>query len=268
MPTEISPKALMRARENGTKRLQNARAARLMFLRQYVGQYYDADRGAIGTEPLNLIFNAIRVLVPNLIFNFPVHKVTTKFAMQRNYAEMLGLALTQQDKQLRTKETYKQWIIDAIFQIGILKTGLCDSGSSIELMPDVRVDPGTIFTENVDLDNFVMDPDCHKLEEATFLGDGMDVSRQMLLDSGLYRNDLIEKLPSIDDMDGTNRDRAERLSSSALTDSERGELEDKVRIYELWVPRAKAIVTVPGAKDFSVDDFLRVHDYYGPDDGP
>lgn len=264
---EISPKKIMEARENGTKRLANARAARVMFLRQFVGQYYDADRGMVGSEPLNLIFNAIRVLVPNLVFNFPVHNVNTRFAAQRDYAEMLGMALCQQDKQLNMKDVYKKWIVDAIFQIGILKTGICDSGSAINMEGGNLIDPGTIYTDNVDFDNFVFDPDCKDLDKPLFVGDGMDIDRQILLDSGLYKNDLIERLPSVD---GSTeyRDRAEYLSSRELGESERNVLEDKVRIYELWVPRAKAIITVPGSLNSRCDDFLRVHDYYGPDTGP
>lgn len=264
---DISPAKIMEARENGTKRLANARASQLMFLRQFVGQYYDADHGTVGTEPLNLIFNAIRVLVPNLVFNFPIHNVNTRFAVQRQYAEMLGMALSQQDKQLKMKNVYKKWIVDAIFQIGILKTGLCDSGSAADFGGGTKIDPGSIYTDNVYLDNFVFDPDCTDLDHPLFVGDGMDVDRQLLLDSGLYNNDLIMKLPSIGG-DAEYRDRTSWLSSHGLNEGERSVLEDKVRIYELWVPRAKAIVTVPGSENCRVDDFLRIHDYYGPDEGP
>lgn len=268
MPSEISPKKLMQAREQGTKRMANARASRLMFLRQFCGQYYDADHGTVGSEPLNLIFNAIRVLVPNLVFNHPVHNVTTKFAAQRNYAEMLGMALCQQDKQLKMKEKYRRWIVDGIFQLGILKTGVCDSGTSIGFSPDDRIDPGTVYTENVDFDNFVFAPNAHSLEESLFLGDRVRVPRVMLLDSGLYKNDQIERLPSANS-DNEKRDRVEQLSARGLTPSEIEDVEDEVEIFELWVPRAKAIVTVPGCDSgFTTDDFLRVHDYYGPDDGP
>lgn len=267
MPTEISPKKLQESAQNGFKRLENFRASRLMFLRQYVGQYYDADHGSIGTEPLNLIFNAIRVLVPNLVFNFPVHNVGSRFLAQRNYGEMIGMALTQQDKQMKIRDIYKRWIVDAIFCMGILKTGICDSGTAIALNEDDRVDPGTVYTDNVDFDNLVFDPNCRKLEEAMFIGDRMRMSRQALLDSGLYANDMIEKLPSCN-TEQVMRDRVERLSASSLSPSDMDTIEDQVEICELWVPRAKAIVTIPGDEDFTCDEFLRVHDHYGDDSGP
>lgn len=267
MPTEIGPKKIQKAVEDGLKRLETFRSSRLMFLRQFVGQYYGADHGQIGSEPLNLIFNAIRVLVPNLIFNFPVHKVGTRFLAHRQYGEMLGQALSQQDKQLNIREVYKRWIIDAIFLIGIVKTGLCDSGTAIGMNEDDRIDPGTVYTENVDFDNFVFDPNARRLEEAMFVGDRISVSRQSLLDSGLYNNDLIERLPKAGG-EQWDRDRAEKLSAGDVNFQETGDLDEHVEIFELWVPRAKAIITVPATTGFTLDDFLRVHDAYGPDDGP
>ena len=91
----------------------------MMFLRQYVGQYYDKEHGSIGTEPLNLIFNAIRVLVPNIVGNYGEHKVHSRFLAYRDYAEMQSEALRLQDKQLKIKALYRRVIVDAIFLIGI-----------------------------------------------------------------------------------------------------------------------------------------------------
>lgn len=267
MATELTPKKIQKAKDDGFKRMENFRSARLMFLRQFVGQYYDAERGLVGTEPLNLIFNAIRVLLPNLVFNFPVHQVETRFLAYRPYGEMLGLALSQQDRQLKMRDVYRRWIVDALFTIGVLKTGLCDSGTAISFDEDDQIDPGTVYTENVDFDNFVFDPNARRLEEALFVGDRMRVSRASLLDSGLYKNDLIEKLPSAGS-DARFKDGADSLSARNIDLEEMSELEDEVDICELWVPRAKAIVTVPGGCDYSSDDFLRIADAYCPNSGP
>jgi len=197
MPITISPSKLQDAVEEGFKRTQNFRSARVMFLRQFVGQYFDAEKGTVGTEPLNLIFNAIRVLLPNLVFSYPRHNVTTRFLAHRDYGDMLGMALSQQDKQLKITETYRRWIVDSLFTIGILKTGMCDSGTAIHFDQDDAIDPGTVYTAGVDFDNFVFDPNARNLEEALFLGDKLRVPRASLLESGLYRNDLIEKLPAV-----------------------------------------------------------------------
>lgn len=266
MPTEVSPKQVQQAVEQGFKRLQNFRRSRLMFIRAYTGQYYDSTHGNIGTEPLNLIFNAIRVLVPNIVINYPKHTVRSKYVAYRDYAELLELALTQQDKDLKITDVYKRWIVDAIFTMGILKTGLCSSGSAIHFDDDAPVDPGTIYTETTDFDNFVVDPRCRdsNFKDARFIGERLCVPRTYLLDSGLYRNDLIERLPSAYPHDGDKR--ASDLSMRNVNENDSG-YDDDVEIVELWVPEARALVTVP-ATNMNTSEFLRVADYVGPDDGP
>lgn len=268
MPEEIGPRKIQRAVEDGFKRMENSRLSRVLFLKSFTGQWYDSNKGTIGQEPLNLIFNAIRVLVPNLVANYPGLRMTTDFMAYRDYGEMLAQAVTQNGKKLKVKDIYRAWIVDAIFMMGILKTGLCDSGTAIGFEEDDSIDPGTVYTDNVSLDNLVIDPNCRKWDfsDAAFIGDRIRVSRMALLESGLYDNALIENLPPAD-QDGTSHERADRLSARRVDLSET-HLEDEVEICELWVPRAKAIVTVPGDCSYQADDFLRVADYYGPDTGP
>jgi len=264
MPTNVSPQTLQRAVQAGFKRLENFRRARLMYMRNYVGPYYDKDHGRIATEPLNMIFNAIRVLVPNIVMKNPEHEVGSELPY-RDYAELLELAMDVQARDLKLTNIYRQWLVDAIFTMGILKTGLCESSRVIAFNEDDQVDPGSVFTEVVDLDDLTFAPNTKKFENAAFIGDRIDIPRYQLLDSGLYRNDLIERLPSL--AAGARKEEAAELSRRNINQQEAGELADTVQIVELWIPQAKAIVTVPAA-DMNLEEYLRVTDYYGPDSGP
>jgi len=270
MPSEISPQGLQESVEQGYKRLQNFRAARLMFLKQYVGQWYDAEHGVVGNEPLNLIFNAIRVLIPNIVFNFPKHEVETEYLAYRPYADMQGQALSAHDRKINIRDIYARGIVDAIFTMGIWKTGIADSGSAITFEQDDPIDPGTVYTANVDFDNFVFDPNARRIEEGLFVGDKIRTPRVALLETGLYRNDLIEQLPSANQHGDLGHTGSDELSARAINYMETGELEDEVDVFELWVPRAKATVTIPAGRGNGVaaSDFLRITDYYGPDTGP
>ena len=263
--TEVTPRKIQEAVHMGFRRMENFRAARLLFLRSYVGQYYDANRGQIGTEPLNLIFNAIRVLVPYLVMNYPEHEVKTDFMAYRGYGDLLALGLNYNGKVLKLRDIIRRWIVDAIFTMGILKTGLCSSNTVISFDENDEIDPGMVYTELVDFDNFVFDPNTHQIEgESSFLGDRIRVPRIQLLDSGLYDNAIVERLPrSGSEVD----DGSEILSQSRINAMEMGDLEDFVDVVELWVPKAQAIVTVPGSRTL-LDDYLRVEDYYGPNEGP
>lgn len=265
MPSDMTPSRLMEAAENGFKRLQYFRANRLMFLRSFVGQYYDADQGEIGTEPLNQIFNAIAVIVPNLVSTFPKHVVSSDWAAYREYGELLGLALDKQAKSMKLPATLRRWIVDALFTMGILKTGLCDSNSAVHFDGDEGTDPGSVYTRLVDLDDFTFDPTTSDIEDGIFIGHrNRGISRVQLLDSGLYRNDLIERLPRA----GTQLESGSReLSRGKLTHDQISNLDDEVDITELWIPSAKALVAIPGI-DMVTEDYLRVSDYYGPDSGP
>jgi len=265
MPVNLTVKKMHEAVRLGFRRMENFRNARLMFLRNFVGQYYDKYRGSVGTEPMNLIFNAIRILVPNLVMSPPQHVVRSRFVLYREYGELLGMALDYNAKDQRLRDTLRRWIIDSLFCMGILKTGLCESSQAICFDDSDEIDPGEIYTEIVDLDNFTFDPSTlNSMKEAAWIGDKIRVPRQQLLDSGRYRNDLVEQLA----IAGTDfNDGSEKLSAKNLPGNEINEIHDYVDIVEIWVPGANALVTLP-ASDQSFDDYLRIADYRGPKEGP
>jgi hypothetical protein len=268
MPTEIGPKQLQRSVKTGFDRLRNFRDARLMFIRQFVGQYYDRDHGSVASEPLNLIFNAIRILVPQLVMNFPKYHVQSQFLDYWDYAELAGLGLDFNSKQIDIRSTYRRFVVDSLFTVGILKTGLASSDTVVGLDEFDEIDTGTIYTDNVDFDNWVCDPDVRgDFREGAYQGDRLSVPRQELLDSGLYENDLIERLPSLGDTP-YGRGRVADLSRSSVSPSERNQLLDEVEVVEVYVPRANAIVTVPGDPSMAFDRYLRITDYHGPKEGP
>lgn len=265
---EISPRDIQRAVHRGGRRLQNFKSARVHFLREYSGPYYDRTSGEIGTSALNLIFNAIRVLVPTLVMNFPKHTLETPYLALRQYANLLGLAIDQHDLKIDIRNVYRRVIVDAIFTLGILKSGLAQSDSIYAIDNEMKIDPGSVYTEAVDFDNFVVDPASQEFmfRDARFMGDRMTVPRQVLLDSNEYNHDLVMRLPRVDDIN--DQKRAKNISMRNIQPDEEGELEDEVEVIEIWVPSAKTVITVPGDDSVLFDDFLRVSDYYGVDEGP
>lgn len=269
MAAEISPKAFQEAVSRGFKRNERARRLRLHLIKQYVGQYYDATSGKKGEEPLNLIYNAIRVLVPNLVFNYPEYKVTSDFLAYREYGELMGLALSQEARRLKLREVYRACVVDAMFMMGIIKTGISDSGSAFSFEEDDLIDPGTVYSERVSFSNYVWDPSARSIDEGLFQGDRIIVPRASLLDSGLYNEDLVQKLPpAYSDGANSSQHRPEKLSAGGVDLEEAGRLEDLVEVVELWVPRANVIITVPGDSEIRFNDYLRVADYNGPSTGP
>lgn len=264
----VSPQEFQRAVTRGYERLAAFRATRVKFLRAMCGGYYDNTGGGGAGHTLNVIFHAIRVLVPNLVLNYPKHAVDTPYVEHKEYAELMGLALSYHDKKIRIRDKYARAIVDAIATLSILKTGLGSSDSTIALDDNTTVDPGEVYTENVDFDNFVVDSNSreHMFRDATWMGDRIQLPRMALLDSGLYDNALVEKLPRM----GTLKDdtRASDLSMNQIQPQENWDMEDTVEIVELWVPSDNSIVTVAGGEDIIFEEYLRQTDYYGVDEGP
>ena len=264
MPETVTPQKIQQVTLRGFQRMQQYRRARAMFVKEFVGQYYQSKRGLTGDEPINLIFHTIRTMVPNLVMQSPITDIVTDFAPQREYGELLGLAVDKTNRDIKLKQTLRAWIVAAIFAMGILKTGIAASGETLQF-GDTRVDPGRIYTSLVDLDDFVIDPVCTDLEKATFLGDRIRVPRQLLLDTDGYDHDLVMKLPrsryNIDK-------RVEDLTKRNIAQMEMYTLQDFVDVIELWIPEANAIATIPDPIQITFDKYLRLKDYYGPKEGP
>ena len=224
-------------------------------------------------SPLPLMFNAVRVLVPQLVMSFPQHHVETPYLQARQYAENLSIALSLQDKKQRITDVYRTIIVDAMVALGIMKTGLASGGDVMEIMDEEggsqTIDNGAIYTERVSFDRFIADPDSREylFSDARFTGNIIRVPRQTLMDDPRYDQDLVSRLPKADD-ETANKMRVSNLSMADINTADNSELEDIVEIAEIWVPSANAVVTVPGDMEMAIDRFLAVADYNGVKEGP
>ena len=103
MPEKISPQQLQQAALMGFRRLKGYRRVRAQFVRAYVGQYYQEKYSLTGDQPLNLLYNAIRILVPNLVMENPKNSVTTGYTEHKFYAELLARGINFTEDTLHLK---------------------------------------------------------------------------------------------------------------------------------------------------------------------
>jgi len=261
----ITPETLSEAAKMGMQRVQVHRKNRAMLIRAYVGQYFAEREGLSGKYPINLVYNAIRSIIPQYVMKNPVTEVSSDIVDYSDYAFLLGKALDQNNKRTKKMHTLRVGLVDAMFGLAIFKTSLCASGSTVK-NGDRRVDNGVIFTDNVSLDDFVPDPDCRSFDKATFLGDRVRVARQDLLDNESFDHDAIVSLPR--SSPPQSHMSAEKLSKLGVNRNVVEDMQDFVDIIYLYVPAADAIVVIPDPYIQVLPDFLAVHDYYGPKDGP
>ncbi len=267
MPPLISPKKFHERILNARKQSKRKRSVRTFFLEALTGSYYNKDTAREGTQPLNLIAGALKTLLPNLVMNSPTATVHSEFIQNRFYADILGRVLTANGKKLKLARVYRTCIMDAFFApFGIMKTGISESNQLIHFNEQDSIDPGEVFTANVDFDNFVTDPAVTtNVQDGLFIGDRIVIPRQMVLDSGLYDNDLIVRVPTAGN--ASHEDRAEDLSRREVKSSVLHDFQDEIALYECYLPHADALITIPESP-IIFEDYLRVEDYSGPDTGP
>lgn len=264
MPQEVTPVKFQNTVKRGFERVQGYRKARAMFLKEYVGQYYRDKQGMSGDEPINLIFNTVKTYVPQMVMKNPVTEVSSEYLVYKEYADMLGLAVDKTVGDLKLKEALRAWVVSAIFAFGVMKVSLASSENMI-VDGDVNIDPGQVYAEIVDLDDFVFDPTCTDIRKSSFLGSRVRVPRQQLLDDPSYDKELVMKLPT-SKFGGEGR--AEDMTKKATAVSETYTLQDYVDVVELWVPEADALVTISDPQQIILDGYLRSVDYHGPAEGP
>lgn len=265
MPELIMPRKFALAVKQGFERGRRHRRARAMYVREYVGRYYANEYGLTGEEPVNLIFNTIRAMVPNIVMKSGVNKVGTEVLEYKDYAYLLGKGLDYLDRKIRLKDTLRAAIVDAFFMMAILKTGLATGGKMLNF-GDILIDEGQVYTDLVDFDDFTADPSCKDYRKAAFLGDRNRIPRQILLDDDEFDHDLVMKLPRSYHLDAKRK--VEALSRKNFSDSEIYELQDFVDVVEVFVPEAETLLTIPDPEQIIFDGYLAAREYYGPKAGP
>lgn len=266
MKNELNAKQLSGAVKEGFERMKRYRKSRAMFIKDYVGHYARAEHGMTGDMPINLVFLAIHALVPTLIQKEGMNKIVTEFLGQKDYAEILGLAADRLQRKMGLKDIMRAGTVDMCFGFCVFKTSIEASGLLLPVGPDENIDPGMIYTDLVDLDDYAPDPTCVALDKADFHAHRVRVSRSQLERAG-WDNNLIDALPS-----ASQHPHELAWARSITQDSKDATsmytIQDYVYVVEVYVPEAGAVVYIPDPYQADFEDFLRVNEYYGPPSGP
>ena len=263
---ELTANRLGESVREGFRRVHRFRLARANHIGAYVGDYFAKEAGITGDKPLNLVFLAVRSLVPNVVQREGVNRILTPVLSQRDYADKLGMALDELHRKTHRARMLRAAVVDACFGLTIAKTGLAASGKLFNVAPDVNIDPGQLYTERISLDDFVCDPQCLSFDKAAFLGHRIRIERNKLIEAPGWNQELIRRLPRA----GTKGqgDLAADLSKDDSQSSSTIDFQDYVNIVELYVPEAESVCYLPDPEEAGSSDFLKIEPYYGPPSGP
>jgi hypothetical protein len=261
---KIDPGSLSKAVDQSFDKFHHFRQARMTMMAQFSGRFYRANKLPEDgkASPLNLMYQAVSTLVPNLVFNDPRAKITTPLLAYRDYAELLTLAVDSTVQKLKLRDTLRKTIVDAIFMAGFIKTGLA-VGDEVLRHDGADLALGRPYIERVSPDDIVLDPMARDWDEQSFIGNRYRVDVDHLLEMGIMDPAKVEKLA----------DRYEQKNAGAESIS--GDVSDKFReiaryvdLVDIYLPREGLVCTIPYEKGVAATEFLHQAEYAGPSGGP
>lgn len=265
--TPITPAKLAKAIEAADDRSRRARELRKQAMQEYVGRYYNEDDGK--QRPMNLVYRSCRVLQSHLTHNSPKYTISTDNAMIRGEALVLGMLVSQLMEELDFARMDKLLLLDALLSPrAVVRMGMKSSAETVT-MEGRDLNPGQWYIRRVSPDDHVIDPRANRPEEAAWEGDRYRVSKDALLDSGVFDREAIERLATLPRRDRDAETRAEQISGKKADKDY--ELIDTVELIDVFfydVAGSGRTVKVTMATEYETQEYLRVEEYEGPERGP
>lgn len=263
--------------KNKTSRLQNAieysrrqllpyREKRLHAIRQFVGTHY-TDTGAQERVPLNLLEMAVSIYRRQIAARRPQVLVRSKTQQHEAVAGQFETAMNNLLKDIDFEDTVQRWVLDAMFGIGIVKTGLTASGID---MNGYEHDPGQPFVDNVDFDDFVFDMSAKRWDQIQYCGNRYCLPLEAIKQSKMFGKKSEDLTPS--EFRQNNEFGEERVQRIGTSDGYFGDqyYSPIVELWDIWLPIEGVVVTMQADDRGGVSQTepLRVVEWEGPEEGP
>jgi len=255
---------------NSYRKLETFRHTNRLLVEEYTGPSYGQLKRQ--DKYLNKLHQAVDAYTMLLAANRPRVMVETRFPQLRPFAHHYGIALNNLIEEIGLEFTIRQWVMDAFFSVGVIKTHLADSGL-VEIQPDRWMDPGTPFASNVSLDNMVFDMSASKISEMKFVGDMYRIPFADLkagVEMGMYdENVAADVTPTSKSTATDDQDRLDAIAAGAETDDD--EFEPMVDLADIWIPREGKIYTyiVQNRGAFKIESRpIAEMEWDGPEHGP
>ena len=248
---KVNFKKLRNSVESSIKQLEKPRQVRVAAIREYVGMHF-ASGGSEERVPTNFIELAVTIYTRQLAARAPRAMISTSVPSLVPYAKDMELAINQIPDEIFLGRTLRRAVIEAIFSLGIIKVGICQSSHIIQ-----GHTYGEMFADAVTLDNYFLDMSAKRMEAIQYEGDDywlpLDVARDMIGDSSL----------EADDHTTTGDDGGERAEGVSVDESVEM-YGPRIHARDVWLPDVGQLVTY-GVK--SKEEF-GVVDWDGPTEGP
>lgn len=229
------------------RKMEKFRNERLDSIKQYVGYHY-GEHGSGDKVPVNLLELLVKIYTYKIAASRPQVIINTDHLPLKVSASNLQLAINSILKEMNFESVLRRWLLDAIFGIGIIKTGITDT-YQVEIGGNFYV-TGQPFAANISNDDYVVDMSQKTWNSPFYEGNKYLVPYDELKTSkGFYDKKAVDKIrPS--SIKGVNEDGSE--SANSITGSNGEFVDEYVECVELWdvfLPREQRVLTISKDND-------------------
>lgn len=244
VPSDIRFERLCRSIHNGYKAWECFRTQNRNFVEAYLGPGYGSTRDK-RRKYINKSHQATVAYMMLLAANRPRVDIATDHESLQPFATTFAAAINHLLGEIHFEETLRRWVLDAYFQIGIVKVHRRDSGL-VEMEPNLWMDPGNPFASNVSLDDFACDVRARNWGEVKWAGDmyripGRDIEEG--IKSGMYDPLAAQCCKPNSKYESNDGDRLEKFGRGDECDID--EFEPMVDLADVWVASEQRIYTFP-----------------------
>jgi hypothetical protein len=166
---------------------------------------------------------------------------STRFTELRATAYNLELALNHLIQEIDLESSQKSVVLNAMFGIGVMKIGL-ERAYQVEI-DGMFHDIGQPFADSVDLDDFVFDHTAKRWEQCAYIGDKYKFPVDFVRECELYNPEARAKVKA-GNMESVKREEQASNITGAAGMSQEDEFEDKVELWDIYLPRENRILTL------------------------
>jgi hypothetical protein len=259
------PQRLQEAVKMSYKMLEPVRQTRYKMMSLYANGFYGGDMAGRQPLPLNLIDRGIQIILPFLVSQNPRVKISPKNNINNPYvkpfANTLELALDHLFTEIKLSETLRLAVLDSLFCMGIVKTGIMHS-HDVEVAGELAA-VGQPYCDRIDFNDYIVDCAARSRYEVKFEGHKYRVPEWYVKESGLFKH--YDKLTP--DMELYGKDtNLKKISTPDFEHNEYYELRPTVELIDLWLPDEGIVVTIP--PEGMGNKILRTVEWEGDETGP
>ena len=235
-------------------------------LRFYAGNRYGSNT-KLDRTPLNLLHLAVNIWLRQLVASTPRCLVLTRMPELKPSAFELEIATDYMLREINFGDSLSECVRSAIFTQGVMKVGI--TSKYLAEGTKFTSTAGQPYADPVLFEDWLFDMTARREEEWDWCGNKYTLPYEMVMENKDFDKKVRDALRprsvlgDSNNFGGRERHQSHNLSKSDSPD--RVEYDERVEVYDLWIPRENLFVTLPVQQGLGP---LQVKEWEGPERGP